>query len=711
MEQNCADMQIVAPAGSFSALRAAVSAGADAVYLGMPLFGARAKAENFGVDVLRSAVDHAHLFGVKVYITLNTLIKDDEMSKALETADFAYNCGVDAAIVQDLRFVKELKRLHPDFPLHASTQMGVHNADGAKAIYDLGFRRAVLARETLPSDIAEIKKTGIEIEYFVQGALCIAFSGNCYFSSLASSYSGNRGKCMQLCRKKYTLGGKDGYFLSAKDLCLYDKLGYLEELGVDAIKIEGRMRSDEYVYQSVRVYKSSLPSEQAREELKSVFNRGDYCSAYLDDNAQFRVVYPKSQANIGKSVGKIDKVRGNKLVVNGLSVDSGDGFKVMRNGAEICGASVHSGEIVADGVCKAGDELRRTFDGKLSNVVKSAEKRLDVNVNVTLCAGKQPSVVLSVADKSPIEICGNYIPQAAITRGLTSEDVAHTFGKVADYPFNPKITTNIVGEVFMPVSALNELRRTAYEKLKCHLVDSYKPNRRVIAYGEPSYRKFTGKGVMLMVESGKQLNDGIIRAIDYLVLNPRNYADFDIPEIDKPVLLNLPIAMRGDDRSVIMRAVNFERIYGVISNNPYSFSITDKPILLGVGHNIIGKTDLPHIRSYEADSLSADDFAYVFGYAPVMTLCHCPYGKCVKCSGDDYLTDEKNRKFALRRYNVAHCYYQLLNCVPHNLTDMTEYKNRFYDCTQFSAYDIQKVLNGENICSEFTRGNIKKGLK
>lgn len=213
-------MQLVAPAGNVAALKAAVNNGADAVYLGMPQFGARAKAQNFGCDEFASAVEYAHLFGTKVFVTLNTLIKDGEMQAALDAAKHAYEHGADAAIVQDIRFIKLLKRELPELTLHASTQMGIHNADGARAVLDIGISRAVLARETLPEDIAEIKKTGIDIEFFVQGALCICFSGNCYFSSLASSYSGNRGRCMQLCRKKYDFHGKSGYFLSAKDICL-----------------------------------------------------------------------------------------------------------------------------------------------------------------------------------------------------------------------------------------------------------------------------------------------------------------------------------------------------------------------------------------------------------------------------------------------------------------------------------------------------------
>ena len=298
--------------------------------------------------------------------------------------------------------------------------MGVHNAEGAQALRDLGIMRAVLARETLPKDIAEIKKTGIEIEYFVQGALCICFSGNCYFSSLASSYSGNRGKCMQLCRKPYTFNGNRGYFLSAKDICLYDRLNYLRELGVDAIKIEGRMRSEEYVAQAVRVYKSSMPAKMALKALKSVYNRGDYCSAYLDENAEFKVIHAKSQSNIGISVGKIDKVSGKKLSVKGFTPHARDGFKVMRDGKELTGAIVQDGEIVSRAACKLGDELRRTFDGALSENLKAETRRLDVSVNVELRADKQPVVTLC-SNGVTVVATGDTAPSAAVTRAINGK--------------------------------------------------------------------------------------------------------------------------------------------------------------------------------------------------------------------------------------------------------------------------------------------------
>ncbi|MCX4312268.1 MAG: U32 family peptidase [Clostridia bacterium] len=705
-------MQIVAPAGSLSGLRASINGGADAVYLGMPQFGARAKAQNFDDTALKQAVGFAHLFGVKVFVTLNTLIKDSELDAALSAARLAYETGADAAIVQDIRFIKLLKREIPDFVLHASTQMGIHNRDGAAKLLDLGIRRAVLSRETLPEDIRAVKSTGIEIEYFVQGALCIAFSGNCYFSSLASSYSGNRGKCMQLCRKPYTFRGNKGYHLSAKDICLYDKLSELENLGVDAIKIEGRMRSDEYAYTATSVYRSDMPIADAVSRLKSVFNRGDYCSAYLDADAPFRVVYDKMQSNIGIPIGKIDKVRGNKIHVAGYAANPLDGFKVLRGGREICGGSVRGGEITVDGNCKQGDELRRTFDGALTEKVKSARRAIPVSVRVDLKAGEPPQATL-YANGLFVTVCGEEAALPARTRAITADDIARVFGRVSEYPFEPAVDSRICGEIFMPVSALNELRRTAYRALSDKLLRAYPIKRSTDTYKGLIYNKFAGSGKILMVESGEDLTEKTVAAVDYVALNPRNYGDFTVPRINKPILLNLPVTMRGKDRDVILSAIARDGIYGVISNNMYTLNITDKPVLLGIGHNIIGHCDLPHIRSYEADSLPQNTdgvFIYAFGYAPLMTLCHCPYGKCVNCSGRDMLTDEAGRKFALRKYSAAHCYWQLLNCVPHSLQKKAG-ANIFLDCTELNAAQTEQVVLLGEYDGQYTVGNVNKGLK
>lgn len=573
-------------------------------------------------------------------------------------------------------------------------------------LFDLGIARAVLARETLAEDIAAIKQVGMEVEYFVQGALCICFSGNCYFSSLSSSYSGNRGKCMQLCRKPYTFDGKTGYYLSARDLCLFDKLPELERLGVDAIKIEGRMRSPEYAYTASKVYSSYTDREKAVNALKAVFNRGDFFCGYLDEGAPFKALYPKVQGNIGISVGKINSISGKSVFVSGFKPHPKDGFKILRNGSEVCGGSVRGGSIVTDVICKAGDELRRTFDGALSERIHSAPKRVfPVYVDVSLVQGELPKVTAKFG-QSTVTICGDKIVQPAITSALDTDRVMQVFAKVADYPFDPQVKVFADG-VFMPVSELNDLRRKTYRTVSDTIISDYKIARSSLSYNGLKFTPFEGKGTLLIIEDERQLSPEILSRVDYVIMNPRDYSDIRLPKIDKPILLNAPITMRGDDRKVIQTAIDDSRIFGVVSNNLYTLDMTDKPILLGIGHNIVGKCDMPHITSVEADTLG-NGFVYAYGYAPLMTLCHCPYNKCVHCNGVASISDGE-RTYRLRKYFEAHCYWQLLNCHPHFLTDSVT-DNRVIDGTLCSRAQILSALCGKTD-GQFTRGNLNKGLK
>ena len=284
-------IEILSPAGNFESLKSAVNNGADAVYLGLSDFNARGNIENFTLDNIGMVISYAHLFGVKVYVALNTLIKDEEMSIALNMVKNALEAGVDAFIVQDIGLCYYLRQNFPNIELHASTQMGLQNLEGLQALSDLGFKRVVLARETPLEEVARIKEhLDIEIEYFVQGALCVAFSGNCYLCSLLAGSSGNRGKCKQFCRLPFSLNNdkakKEGYLLSTKDFCLLPSLKTLAEKGVDSLKIEGRARRPAYVGVATSVYKRAVDNDfnytkQDVENLKKVYNRGDYINGYF----------------------------------------------------------------------------------------------------------------------------------------------------------------------------------------------------------------------------------------------------------------------------------------------------------------------------------------------------------------------------------------------------------------------------------------------
>lgn len=281
-------MEILSPAGSPEALRAAVCAGADAVYLGFGQFNARRGAKNFTREEFASAVSYCHLRGVKVYLTLNTLCSDRELAQAVDCAVQASKLGADAALIQDLGLVRALRQAAPDLPLHASTQMSLHSLDGVRQAADLGMSRAVLARELSRRDIAYIcEKSPIEIEVFVHGALCMCHSGQCFMSSVIGGRSGNRGMCAQPCRLPYGWGDMaDSYPLSLKDMSLAGHLQELQEMGVASAKIEGRMKRPEYVYTVTKVYADALregrePTAEELGRLELAFSRQGFTDGYF----------------------------------------------------------------------------------------------------------------------------------------------------------------------------------------------------------------------------------------------------------------------------------------------------------------------------------------------------------------------------------------------------------------------------------------------
>ena len=317
-------MELLSPSGDIDSLKLAVDNGADAIYLGLQNFNARRNANNFNEDNIKDYVRYCHLFNVKVYITLNTNIKDNEISDLKSTILACKNAKVDAFIITDFLTAKLVREL-TDIPMHASTQLGVNNLYGAKYLEKLGFKRVVLARETKLEDIQAIKEnTSLEIEYFVHGALCVSYSGQCLFSSMISGESANRGLCKQPCRQLYkNESNNDGfsYLLSTKDLCLIEKLPLLKKLGIDSLKIEGRLKRPEYVGVVTKAYRQALDNIDNENyntaklitDLKKIYNRGEFTKGYL---LHENVMYNKTQNHIGEYIGKITKIKGNNSVLN-----------------------------------------------------------------------------------------------------------------------------------------------------------------------------------------------------------------------------------------------------------------------------------------------------------------------------------------------------------------------------------------------------------
>lgn len=306
--------ELLSPVGDFECLKAAVQNGADAVYFGASEFSARASAKNFDLDELKKAIHYAKLRDVKTNLTLNTLIKNDEFEDAVFVASKAYEFGIDAIIVQDLGLAKFLINTFPDLPIHASTQMTVHNLEGVKILEKLGFKRVVLSRELSSVEIKDIcKNSSVEIETFVHGALCMSYSGRCLFSSMIGGRSGNRGKCAQPCRLPYELVCDNsildkGYLLSPRDLCALDFLPELVNSGVKCYKIEGRMKTPEYVATVTRIYRKYLDKiisnepyiieDSDKKDLLQVFNRGNFSSGHLSSTENKNLVYSEKSNNM-----------------------------------------------------------------------------------------------------------------------------------------------------------------------------------------------------------------------------------------------------------------------------------------------------------------------------------------------------------------------------------------------------------------------------
>lgn len=406
-------MEILSPAGSPEAVQAAVYAGADAVYLGYGPFNARRNARNFNQEELEQAIHLCHLYGVKVYLTLNTLASDREVHQAAQVASEASRLGVDAILVQDMGLLQVVRQVAPDVHLHASTQMTIHNLDGVKRCADLGLTRAVLSRELSAKEIAHIcAHSPIEIETFVHGALCMCYSGQCFFSSVLGGRSGNRGLCAQPCRLSYGWKGKaDAHPLSLKDMSLAGHLQQLQDMGVACAKIEGRMKRPEYVWVVTKIYADALregrePTDEEVAQLTAAFSRQGFT----------------------------------------------DGYFVGNQGAHMFG------------VREQQPEPRELFAAARAGYDKPPQ-RVPVSLHTTMQAGQPAALTLTDGDGHTVTVTGP-APEPARTRPLTGEDVAAQLSKTGGTPYRVTECQTEVGEgLSLPRSALNALRREGVEQL------------------------------------------------------------------------------------------------------------------------------------------------------------------------------------------------------------------------------------------------------
>lgn len=512
-------MQVLSPAGSLESFYSALNNGADEIYMGINAFNARAKADDIDNESLRKAIEDAHILGVKVFCTLNTLIFDEELEKVCETIVKAINFGFDAFIVQDLAVIALIKSIKKDAVLHFSTQMGIHNSFGAIMAKKMGASRIVLSRECSLSDIKAIKNAvpDMEIEYFVQGALCVAFSGNCYLSNRLLGKSGNRGECAQLCRLPYQAkiqeNGKEikidkAFYLSTGDLCLFKHLKELKEAGVDSLKIEGRLRRPSYVGKATEFYRKAvdylnLSDEKSSienkvndnsnqnygitnidlEELKTTFNRGNFLyDAYLNEKDYNNIIYSKMQNHMGIKIGKVifcEKFKNiNKIILQlDRQIYQNDGLKIMRDGKEVSSLGVGNVEMLGRNtiiyskqkLC-AGDSVHLIHSENLEKRLTGNKRQCKIDFEIVLKENERAvikAVLKSFNNLSFYAYSANFL-EKAINSAVSNEDVIQSISKINDPIFCVREIKTTLDNVFMAKSALNALRREVMEKVREH---------------------------------------------------------------------------------------------------------------------------------------------------------------------------------------------------------------------------------------------------
>lgn len=527
--------ELLSPVGDFECLKAAVQNGANSVYLGASSFNARARATNFNETNLKEAVNYAKLRNVKVNLTLNTLIKDEEFEDAVKLAVFAYNIGVDAIIIQDLGLSNYLLKNHPEIPLHASTQMTVHNLAGVQNLENQGFSRVVLSRELDISEIKYIKgNTNCELEVFIHGALCISYSGGCLFSSMVGDRSGNRGLCAQPCRLPYELVNSknekisSGFLLSPRDLCALDYLPALVRSGIDCFKIEGRLKTPTYVATVTRIYRkyidfiiehlelsdeeivalmhkelekiNDVTSLSDKEELLQSFNRGGFSNGHLATEPNKNLVFKGKSNNEGIFLGKVFKFNANKGHVsfeleNSLSI--GDRIRIGDDLYTVSELMVDNKNFKSLPKSKKVTIGRMKGDVKVnSKIYKMESKALNEAVSPTFSQDKEFKKIplhaeVRILKDKPVKltviglegfyegleysITSEFVPEPAINMPLSKEKIVSMVSKTGNTEFEfTNIKIELDDGLFIPkISILNDMRRTALSNLEQLVLKKY----------------------------------------------------------------------------------------------------------------------------------------------------------------------------------------------------------------------------------------------
>ena len=771
-------VELLVPAGGYEQFIAAVENGADAVYLGASAFNARNFANNFSDEELKQAIEYAHLRNVKVYITMNILINDEEIEEAVSLAKKLYLIGADAFIVQDIGLIRILKEIIPDIDIHVSTQASIYSSEGIKSLDELDISRVVLARELSIKEIKEVcDNTDKEIEVFIHGAMCICYSGQCRFSSLVGERSGNRGKCAQPCRLPYTLCVNDkeyvkNYTLSPKDLCALYVLPDLIKAGVTSLKIEGRMKSPEYVACVTQIYRKYIDLFYSNEkykvqnedikELAQVFNRGNFSDGYLTkrlgkdfisrERSKNWGTYLGEVVNYNKKKGLVEIKLGNNIsmgdIVEFLNADLTSGtvtyigngkaqIKNAQNGDKVMIGAFYGDIKQGQKIYKISSheqnkKLQETFDGK-------CHKKIDISAKIDIEIGKKITLSLT-EENNKVTLESDFIVETAINRETSKEDVLKSLAKLGDTPFLlNEYEINIEKGSSVPLKVLNELRRNAVLKLQEKKIELTRKNEFNEIHAISISQKAKDKKISVYLYNTENLSglneaDRVYVPInDYLAKKDEieeKLKGIEVIPYVNAITKNMKYTQEVENILIgNLEHINIfknlaKNIYGDHSLNAFNSYTCAEYEKMGLkGLNLSFELNLEQINNIKSNM---ELEVTVYGNLPLMISEHCYIGSeisgkinCNLCQNGKYSLKDRTGAIFPIITDRENCRSIILNSKKLLLPDaMEKVKNAdylrlyFYDETTSERVNIIKTIkeNKKISCVRYTAGHFYRGV-
>ena len=704
------DVELLAPVGSFEALKAAVQNGANAVYLGGKDFGARASANNFDRDELKEAVKYAHIRGVQVFVTTNTLRKENEIEDFLEYAKFLYDIDVDAIILQDIGMARLIKRELPDFELHASTQMVAHSLEDVKYLESVGFDRVVLAREVTVEEIKYIcDNCKADIEVFVHGALCVCYSGQCLMSSMIGNRSGNRGRCAQPCRQRYELidvytgevvNSNGDYLLSPRDLNAIEEIDKVIDAGVHSLKIEGRMKRPEYVATVIDGYRKTIDeylatnklnvSDETINDLYTIFNRKFTKGLLLGDvgkdmmNSQLpnnQGLYVGTVVDYNKKAKRLKIKLANTLKKgDGINLGGGTIGRIIKNGnIETIGYKGETIELDFVGEARKGQIVFKTSDSELMDRVQATftqDKEFVKNIidaKITIKLGQNPILTLKDRHSNEATIEGDKIVEEAMKVALSKEKVETQLRKLGNTPYElDLLEIELDDNVSLPISLLNQMRRDCIELLDKERVSikNRKYKNKIVKYKPVLYNRNKQQEISVKVKNLEQLESALECGVDRIYYEDTNTIDKGMSlamKYNKKVIYSAPRIIRNKEYNHLAKANNAGVESVQVGNYGSIDYFKDKKLNIDYYLNAFNSETINYYKEIGADTLCISQElnineiketikytdinieSVVYGYTPLMITEYCPMGVIVRdCKKDKRVAKCKESIYALR---------------------------------------------------------------